>query len=70
MSSSLGFEAFTPIGDLDQTLSDYNPDSELNRVASSAVGTTVTGSGDLIRVLAASQELAAATDVQHRYLGV
>jgi thiamine biosynthesis lipoprotein len=53
--------AFSRIRALDQTLSDYKPDSELNRLASSAVATTVRASRDLIRVLAASQALAEAT---------
>jgi thiamine biosynthesis lipoprotein len=53
--------AFARIRALDEALSDYKPDSELNRVASSSVGTTVKGSRDLIRVLAASQALAEAS---------
>lgn len=54
--------AFSRIRVLDETLSDYKPDSELNRVASSAAAATVKGSRDLIRVLAASQALAESTD--------
>jgi FAD:protein FMN transferase len=54
--------AFSRIRELDDTLSDYKPGSELNRITTSAVGTSVGGSRDLIRVLAASQDLAAATD--------
>jgi thiamine biosynthesis lipoprotein len=53
--------AFARIRVLDETLSDYKPASELNRITTSAVGTPAKGSRDLIRVLAASQELAAAT---------
>ena len=53
--------AFSRIRELDDTLSDYKPGSELNRITAAAVGTAVGGSRDLIRVLAASQELAAAT---------
>jgi FAD:protein FMN transferase len=53
--------AFARIRALDETLSDYKPDSELNRVAAAAVATPVKGSRDLIRVLVASQELAEAT---------
>jgi FAD:protein FMN transferase len=53
--------AFARIGELDETLSDYKPESELNRITTSAVGTAVRGSRDLIRVLAASQDLAVAT---------
>ena len=52
---------FSRIRELDDTLSDYKPGSELNRITTSAVGTAVGGSRDLIRVLAASQDLAAAT---------
>lgn len=54
--------AFDRIGDLDRILSDYKPDSELNRIATTAVGRAVQVSDDLFTVLAASQELAAATD--------
>jgi thiamine biosynthesis lipoprotein len=54
--------AFDRIGDLDRILSDYKPDSELNQIATTAVGQAVKVSDDLFTVLAASQELAAATD--------
>jgi thiamine biosynthesis lipoprotein len=54
--------AFTRIRDLDRTLSDYLPDSELNAVARTAVGRAVPVSPDLFAVLHASQELARATD--------
>ena len=54
--------AFDRIGDLDGILSDYKPDSELNRVAMTAVGRSVRVGDDLFTVLAASQDLAAATD--------
>jgi thiamine biosynthesis lipoprotein ApbE len=53
--------AFARIRELDQTLSDYKPSSELNRVTAAAVGAEVRGSRDLIRVLAAAQDLALAT---------
>ena len=53
--------AFDRIRELDAILSDYRPDSELNRVAADAVARPVVVSADLARVLAASQELAAAT---------
>jgi thiamine biosynthesis lipoprotein len=53
--------AFARIRELDATLSDYIPASELSRVTTTAVGTDVQGSRDLIRVLAASQDLAVAT---------
>ncbi len=54
--------AFDRIGDLDRILSDYKPDSELNRIAVTAVGRAVRIGEDLFTVLAASQDLAAATD--------
>jgi FAD:protein FMN transferase len=54
--------AFDRIGDLDRILSDYKADSELNRIATTAVGRAMKVSDDLFTVLAASQELAAATD--------
>jgi FAD:protein FMN transferase len=54
--------AFDRIRDLDRTLSDYKADSELNTVASAAVGHAVPVSTDLFTVLRASQELASATD--------
>lgn len=54
--------AFDRIGELDRILSDYKPDSELNRIATTAVDRPVRVSVELFTVLAASQELAAATD--------
>jgi thiamine biosynthesis lipoprotein len=53
--------AFSRIHDLDQTLSDYQPDSELNRICVTAVGWPVKVSDDLFKVLEASQEIAAKT---------
>src|SRR5262249_20208614 len=50
--------AFDRIAAIDRTLSDYRPDSELNRVCRTAVNRPVAVSGDLFRVLAASQQLA------------
>jgi len=50
--------AFERIAEIDRTLSDYQPESELNRLCRSAVRTPVAVSDDLFRVLAASQELA------------
>src|SRR5919112_441277 len=47
---------------LDAILSDYRPDSELNAVATRAVGGPVRVSDDLFAVLRAAQDLAAATD--------
>src|SRR6478672_8880353 len=54
--------AFDRIRDLDATLSDYKPDSELNEVTKVAVRRAVPVSVDLFTVLRASQELAEATD--------
>jgi thiamine biosynthesis lipoprotein len=57
-----GFRAaFDRIRDLDATLSDYKPDSELNEVTRVAVGRAVPVSADLFTVVQASQELAEAT---------
>ena len=54
-----GFRAaFDRIADLDRTLSDYQPDSELNQLSRIAVGHPVKISDDLYRVLSAAQELA------------
>ena len=53
--------AFARIRELDEILSDYKPTSELSRLTTTAAGADVRGSRDLIRVLAASQDLAAAT---------
>ncbi len=50
--------AFDRIADLDATLSDYKPESELNRVCRTAVGHSEPLGEDLFRVLAASQNLA------------
>ncbi len=53
--------AFDRISQLDATLSDYKPDSELNRISRTAIGRPVEVSLDLFRVLAASQQLARET---------
>ena len=53
--------AFSRIRELDEILSDYKPTSELNRLTTTAVVAAAPGSRDLIRVLAASQDLAVAT---------
>lgn len=53
--------AFDRIAQLDATLSDYKPDSELNRICHSAVRRRVPVSADLFTVLLASQELAEST---------
>ena len=50
--------AFHRIGDLDGILSDYKPDSELNRICLAAIARPVEVSTDLFRVLTASQKLA------------
>lgn len=53
--------AFDRIAQLDAVLSDYKPDSELNRICRSAVRRPVPVSADLFTVLLASQELAEST---------
>ncbi len=53
--------AFSRIGELDQKLSDYKPDSELNRLCRTH-GEAVRVSEDLFRVLEASEKLSALTD--------
>jgi thiamine biosynthesis lipoprotein len=50
--------AFDRINQLDEILSDYKPNSELNRTCRSAVRQPVKVSADLFHVLAVSQELA------------
>jgi thiamine biosynthesis lipoprotein len=54
--------AFARIAELDAALSDYRPESELNRVCRTAIGTPVAAGADLFRVLAASRKLADETD--------
>ena len=53
--------AFDRIRDLDDVLSDYRPDSELNRITRTAINRDVRVSEDLFTVLRASQDLAEAT---------
>jgi thiamine biosynthesis lipoprotein len=53
--------AFDRIAALDRTLSDYQADSELSRLSSTAVNQPVRVSEDLFAVLSASQALAEAT---------
>src|ERR1041385_1532803 len=53
--------AFARIAQLDEALSDYKPDSELNRLSRAAAGVPVKVSADLFQVLAASQKLAEET---------
>src|ERR1700736_703155 len=50
--------AFDRIAQLDRIMSDYNPDSELNRICQTAVRHPVKVSDDLFTVLAASQKIA------------
>lgn len=58
-----GFRAaFDRIAQLDQALSDYQPDSELNRLCRTAAGRVTPVSSDLFKILAASQKLAEETD--------
>lgn len=54
--------AFDRVADLDNKLSDYLPDSELNRVCVTAVGRNMPISRDLYTALKASQSLAERTD--------
>lgn len=54
--------AFDRVAQLDQELSDYQPDSELNRACREAVGHEVRISDDLYVVLRAAQVLAERTD--------
>ena len=54
-------QAFDRIAALENILSDYQPESELNRVCRTASDHPVRVSGDLFHVLAASQRLAAQT---------
>jgi FAD:protein FMN transferase len=61
-NASLIAAAFTRIRELDQKLSDYQPDSELNQVCRTAHDHPVRVSDDLWRVLSAAQRLAAETD--------
>ena len=61
-SAKAGFRAaFDRVSQLDGILSDYKADSELNRIALSAVAKPAKVSGDLFRVLEASQELSGAS---------
>jgi thiamine biosynthesis lipoprotein len=54
--------AFARIKELDEKLSDYKPDSELNRVCRTAHERPVKVSDDLFRVLEAAQQIAYDTD--------
>ncbi len=54
--------AFARIAQLDDELSDYKPDSELNRLARSAVKRPQPASEDLVRVVGAAEQLSEKTD--------
>ncbi len=54
--------AFRRVAELDQILSDYNPQSELSRVCDEAWRHPVSVSADLFAILAESQRIARATD--------
>lgn len=54
--------AFKRITELDDALSDYKPDSELNRVSREAVGRPVQVSADLFTVARSAQQFAEETD--------
>jgi thiamine biosynthesis lipoprotein len=53
--------AFARIAEVDRELSDYLPDSELNRLCRAPAGTPAAVSADLFRVLEASERLARET---------
>jgi thiamine biosynthesis lipoprotein len=53
---------FDRIHELDTILSDYKPDSELNRLTTAAIRTPIRVSRDLFAVLSAGQDLAAQTN--------
>jgi FAD:protein FMN transferase len=53
---------FDRIRALEAMLSDYQPNSELNRLTATPAGTAVRVSGDLLAVLKAAQDLSHATD--------
>jgi thiamine biosynthesis lipoprotein len=53
--------AFDRLHELDGILSDYKPDSELNRITTTGAGRATPVSGDLFAVLRAAQDLAEAT---------
>lgn len=62
-AASDGFRrAFARITKIDQSLSDYRPDSELNRICRTAIRCERPVSVDLFNVLARAQELAEETD--------
>lgn len=54
--------AFTRITELDDILSDYKPDSEINRLCRTAVHQPVPVSDDLFRVVSASEKLSEQSD--------
>ncbi len=61
--AKIAFEAaFRRIAELDAKLSDYQPDSELNRLSSKAIHHPTPVSDDLLRVLTAAQQLSKETD--------
>ena len=62
-SAKAAFRAgFDRIAQIDAALSDYRPDSELNRICREAVGHPIPVSDDLFQVAAASQRLARETN--------
>jgi FAD:protein FMN transferase len=54
--------AFARVTELDNILSDYKPDSEINRLCRTAVHRPVPVSGDLFRVVSASENLSEQSD--------
>lgn len=60
--AQVGFRAaFARVAEIDNALSDYKPDSELNRLSTAAVQHPVKVGQDLYRVLTASQQIAQET---------
>ena len=55
-------KAFERAADLDQKLSDYKPDSELNQLCRAPAGKPVVVSADLLQVVAASLKIARSTN--------
>jgi thiamine biosynthesis lipoprotein len=62
LAERAGRAAFARFADLDATLSDWRPDSELNRLCDAADGTPRRASHDLVRVLAHCRRLSVLTE--------
>lgn len=55
-------EAFAAVADVDRTMNDYDPESELSRLSGVAPGTPVRLSGGLLEVLRRSSEMSEASE--------